>query len=85
MSFHEKINDGNFYETTFPDNEFENWLADNTVNADGEILWQYYNEAWVFSIADLVYLNQVVTNNGIKNIQLRFYPVSTTEFVAPAE
>ena len=77
--------DGNFDETTFPDNEFENWLADNTVNADGEILWQYYNEAWVFSIADLVYLNQVVTNNGIKNIQLRFYPVSTTEFVAPAE
>ena len=77
--------DGNFDETTFPDNEFENWLADNTVNADGEILWQYYNEAWSFSIADLVYQNQVVTNNGIKNIQLRFYPVSTTEFVAPAE
>lgn len=77
--------DGDFDETTFPDNEFEDWLADNTVNADGEVLWQYYNEAWVFSIADLVYLNQVVTNNGIKNIQLRFYPVSTTEFEEPAE
>jgi hypothetical protein len=77
--------DGNFDQTTFPDNEFEDWLAVNTVNADGEVLWQYYDEKWVFSIADLVYLNQVVTNNGIKNIQLRFYPVATTEFEAPAE
>ena len=40
-----------------------------------------YNEEWAFTIADLVYLNQVVTNEGIKNIQIRFYPKDTTEFI----
>ena len=73
--------DGNFDESTFPDCEFENWLSDNETDLDGNPLWQYYNEEWAFTIADLVYLNQVVTNEGIKNIQIRFYPKDTTEFI----
>ena len=72
--------DGSYDETTFPDCEFENWLSDNEVNTEGDPLWQYYDEAWVFTIADLVYLNQVVTNEGIKNLQIRFYPKDTTVF-----
>jgi len=62
-----------------PDCEFEVWLADNKVIGD-VVMWEYYEEDWVFTIADLVYLNQVVTNNGIKNLQIRFYPVATTQF-----
>ncbi len=73
--------DGNYDESTFPDCEFENWLSDNAVNTAGDPLWQYYNEEWIFTIADLVYLNQVVTNEGIKNLQIRFYPKDTTVFI----
>lgn len=72
--------DGNFDENTFPDCEFEDWLSDNAVNSEGDPLWQYYDKEWVFTIADLVYLNQVVTNEGIKNLQIRFYPKDTTVF-----
>lgn len=72
--------DGVYDETTFPDSEFEYWLNDNTVDAELQPLWDYYEEEWVFTIADLVYLNQVVTNNGIKNLQIRFYPKDTTIF-----
>ena len=78
--------DGEFdpwYAGIFPDSEFEAWLYDNmTVTIDDVtiILWEYYEEVWVFTIADLVYHNQVVTNEGIKNLQIRFYPVATTTF-----
>ena len=53
-----------------------------TVDVDGVTitLWEYYEDVWVFNIADLVYQNQVVTNEGIKNLQIRFYPVATTTF-----
>jgi hypothetical protein len=73
--------DGNYDASTFPDCEFEVWLSDNSVNIDGDVLWQYYENEWVFTIADLVYLNQVVTNQGIKNLQIRFYPKDTTVFI----
>jgi hypothetical protein len=63
-----------------PDSEFETWLCVNKLDALGNILWEYYDEKWVFTIADLVYHNQVVTNEGIKNLQIRFYPVATTTF-----
>lgn len=66
--------------------EFENWLEDkipgDQTEADFYItLWEHYETpVWVFTIADLVYHNQVVINEGIKNLQIRFYPVATTEF-----
>ena len=66
--------------------EFENWLEDkipgDQTEADFYItLWEHYDTpVWVFTIADLVYHNQVISNYGIKNLQIRFYPVATTEF-----
>ncbi len=66
--------------------ENEVWDNDNlpsgTVIEDLWVpLWACYNEpVWVFTIADLVYQNQVVINDGIKNLQIRFYPVATTVF-----
>jgi hypothetical protein len=66
--------------------EFVVWVNDNlpsgtTIEDLLVPLWACYdNPVWVFSIADLVYQNQVVINNGIKNLQLRFYPVATTTF-----
>jgi len=73
--------DGDFDPDTFPNDEFEQWLYDNQVNELGEDLWEYYEDAWIFTIADLVYLNQVITNDGIKNTQIRFYPKATTQFI----
>ena len=72
--------DGDYDQATFPDCEFEVWLADNQ-GAPEDPLWAYYDEVWVFTIADLVYLNQTVTNDGIKNCQIRFYPTDTTTFI----
>lgn len=66
-----------------PNSEFEAWLYDNmtgTIDGVTITLWEYYEAVWVFNIADLVYQNQVVTNEGIKNLQIRFYPVATTTF-----
>jgi hypothetical protein len=66
--------------------EFENWLEDKIPGDQTEadfwvVLWEHYETpVWVFTIADLVYHNQVVINEGIKNLQIRFYPVATTEF-----
>jgi hypothetical protein len=66
--------------------EFVVWVNDNlpsgtTIEDLLVPLWACYDTpVWVFSIADLVYQNQVVINDGIKNLQLRFYPVATTTF-----
>jgi len=67
--------------------EFENWLEDKIPGDQTEadfwvdLLWEHYDTpVWVFTIADLVYHNQVISNYGIKNLQIRFYPVATTEF-----
>jgi hypothetical protein len=74
--------DGSYNET----DEFENWLEDKIPGDQTEAdflvdLWEHYETpVWVFTIADLVYHNQVVINEGIKNLQIRFYPVATTEF-----
>jgi hypothetical protein len=38
---------------------------------------------WIFDIADLVVTQQDVDNNGSKLLKLRFYPVATTEYIAP--
>ena len=69
--------------------EFENWLEDKIPGDQTEsdfyvTLWEHYDTpVWVFTIADLVYSNQVVHNQGIKNLQIRFYPVATTQYTPP--
>jgi len=65
--------------------EFINWAKAMLGVTDISVYWielwhSYETPVWVFTIADLVYQNQVVTNEGIKNLQIRFYPVATTSF-----
>jgi hypothetical protein len=40
----------------------------------------YFDTEWVFNIADLVVTEQGLVNDGTKLLQLRFYPVATTQF-----
>ncbi|MCH7625529.1 MAG: hypothetical protein IIC83_06365 [Chloroflexi bacterium] len=40
----------------------------------------YFNEEWVFNVADLVVQDQEIVNDGVKLLKIRFYPVRTTEF-----
>jgi hypothetical protein len=40
----------------------------------------YFDEEWILNIADLVVTEQGLVNDGTKLLQIRFYPVATTEF-----
>lgn len=57
--------------------EFDLWLADQ--EAAG--LVQYYENEWILNIADLVVTDQVISNDGVKLLKIRFYPVATTEYI----
>ncbi|MFB5630333.1 MAG: hypothetical protein ACE5RN_01945 [Nitrosopumilaceae archaeon] len=41
----------------------------------------HIDSKWVFSVADLVVVDNTITNDNVKLLKLRFYPVSTTEFI----
>ncbi len=57
--------------------DFDLWLA-----AMSELgLATFYDNEWIFNIADIVEQDQTITNDGTKLLQIRFYPVATTEFV----
>jgi hypothetical protein len=43
----------------------------------------YDTPIWIFDLADLVVTQQEIGNDGAKLLQVRFYPVATTEYVAP--
>ncbi|OGO36696.1 MAG: hypothetical protein A2147_03435 [Chloroflexi bacterium RBG_16_57_8] len=61
--------------------DFDLWLA-----AMAELgLATYYENEWIFNIADIVEQDQTISNDGAKLLQIRFYPVDTTVFdhVAP--
>jgi hypothetical protein len=53
------------------DEEFAIYLETNCTHFDSE---------WVFSVADLVVVDHKITNDDVKLLKMRFYPVSTTEF-----
>ena len=76
ISYDDLANGGNGNGTIDPD-EFENW-RDDQVDAG---LATYYENEWIFNIADLVVTQQDITNDGTKLLQVRFYPVATTEYV----
>jgi len=40
----------------------------------------YFDAEWIFNVADLVVTEQGLVNDGTKLLQLRFYPVATTQF-----
>ena len=58
--------------------DVEAWLT----SLEGVSAW-YQNEEWILNIADLVVTEQELVNDGTKLLQIRFYPVSTTEYVMP--
>jgi len=43
----------------------------------------YDTPIWMFDLADIVVAQQEVQNDGAKLLQVRFYPVATTQYVAP--
>jgi len=57
--------------------EFLNFLADQATAGT----CVFFENEWVFNIADLVVQSQEIDNDGSKLLQIRFYPVSTTSFV----
>ena len=59
--------------------------GDGIVNEDDLALYLETNctqivGEWVFSVADLVSVNHTITNENVKLMKLRFYPVATTEW-----
>lgn len=42
---------------------------------------EFFEEEWVFNVADLVVQSQKVNNDGTKLWQVRFYPVATTTYI----
>ncbi|MFC2063039.1 hypothetical protein ACFLS8_03765 [Chloroflexota bacterium] len=44
---------------------------------------EFINE-WIFNVADYVATEQQIDNDGTKLLQIRFYPIETTEYVQPA-
>jgi hypothetical protein len=59
--------------------DVEDWLTDT---AALDMAWSFDKE-WILNIADLVVIEQKLVNDGTKLLQIRFYPVSTTEYVVP--
>jgi hypothetical protein len=45
---------------------------------------QEFNNEWIFNIADYVVTEQQIDNDGTKLLQIRFYPIETTEYTKPA-
>ncbi|MBI4266856.1 MAG: hypothetical protein HY668_00615 [Chloroflexi bacterium] len=56
--------------------DFDLWLAAQAALG----LAVFYDNEWVFNIADVVTQEQTITNDGTRLLQVRFYPVVTTEF-----
>jgi hypothetical protein len=44
-------------------------------------LTTFYDNVWIFNIADVVIPEQTITNDGTRLLQVRFYPVATTELI----
>ncbi len=59
--------------------EIEEWLAYQS-EQDPQMAW-YFEGEWILNIADLVVTEQGLVNDGTKLLQVRFYPVATTEFI----
>ena len=76
LTYDDVLNGGNGNGVIDPA-ELENWLADQVALG----LATYYENEWVFNIADLVVQDQEIVNDGTRLLQVRFYPVATTEFI----
>jgi hypothetical protein len=56
--------------------EYDNWLSIQIAAG----LAMYYENEWILNIADLTVTDQTISNDGVKLLKLRFYPVSTTYY-----
>jgi len=63
------------------EDEFAAWQADQELSG----LANYYEGEWILNIADLVVTDQTIDNDGVKLLKIRFYPVSTTEYMSPGD
>lgn len=72
------VNGGN-ENSVIDEAEFDTWLTD--LQAANLATW--YEDKWIFDIADLVVTDQVISNDGTRLLKVRFYPVATTEYVSP--
>ncbi len=61
--------------------DVEVWLTDQS-NLLTPTAW-WFEEKWILNIADLVVTEQGLVNDGTKLLQIRFYPVDTTEYTPP--
>ena len=57
--------------------EYQNWLDDQVLLET----CSFHENEWVFNVADLVVQDNEINNDGVKLLKIRFYPVSTTEFI----
>ena len=62
------------------DEDVNAWLTD----LGDPILARYYEDWWVFDIAEIVTQSWDIENDGTKLLQIRFYPVATTTFTEKA-
>ncbi len=60
----------------------EEWLTAMSL-LEPPMAWYFGPEdnTWIFNIADLVITEQGLENDGTKLVQIRFYPVATTDFI----
>ncbi|MEJ2365554.1 MAG: hypothetical protein P8017_12910 [Deltaproteobacteria bacterium] len=57
--------------------EFNTWLQDQVTAGTAT----YYENQYIWDIADLVVQGQQIDNDGGKLLKIRWYPISTTDFV----
>ena len=57
--------------------ELDAWLADQVISGG----CTYEEDRWIWDIADLVVQGQDIINDGAKLLKIRWYPVSTTDFI----
>lgn len=74
------INGGN-EDGIIDSNEFNNWIA----YQESMGMATYYENEWILNVAELVSTDQPISNDGIKLLKVRFYPVETTEYTSPYE
>jgi len=75
--------DGFIDENDLPDINGDNVVdeTDLALFMESNISCSYYENQWVFNVADLVVQDQTMQNDGSKLTKIRFYPASTTLFV----
>lgn len=62
--------------------DVHDWLTDLSLLDPS--LARYYEDWWVFDIAEMVTQSWGIENDGTKLLQIRFYPVATTTFTEKA-